>query len=307
MTVLGQNTARYPVAIPEAPEGSLVLAWGVATDIGHKRAHNEDSLVALAPIFSVADGMGGHSAGDVASHAVVSRLAELAEGSVAEGGVVKPQAIVEALRAATADISQALDEAELGVGTTVTGAAVTLHHGQPFWAVFNIGDSRAYLFVRNVLTQISVDHSVVQELVTAGLIAPADAEKHPDSNVITRAVGFNTEPEPDFWLLPVAQGSRLLLCSDGLTKEVNDARLRLHLAAGLSPQETAAALVDAALAEGGRDNVTAVVVDVLELDGFLAEGASPDALRPEALSREEIRPEGIYPDLGEDTAPRPGR
>lgn len=262
MTVLGQNTARHEMAISDAPSASLVLAWGVATDVGHKRSHNEDSLVAMAPIFAVADGMGGHAAGDVASDAVVARLAELAGSDFTE-----PDAVVEALREATTDISHAIDEAELGVGTTVTGAAVTIHDGHPYWAIFNIGDSRAYLFARNVLTQVSVDHSVVQELVSAGFIKASDAENHPDSNVITRAVGFNTEPVPDFWIIPVTQGSRLLLCSDGLTREVSDLRLRLHLAAGLTPKETAAALVDAALAEGGRDNVTAVVVDVVELDG----------------------------------------
>jgi protein phosphatase len=265
--VLGQNTARHQMAIPDAPSGSLVLAWGVATDVGHKRSHNEDSLVAMAPIFAVADGMGGHAAGDVASDAVVARLAELAKG-----GFTEPDAVVDALREATTDISHAIDEAELGVGTTVTGAAVTIHDGHPYWAIFNIGDSRVYLFARNVLTQVSVDHSVVQELVSAGLIKASDAEHHPDSNVITRAVGFNTEPVPDFWIIPVTQGSRLLLCSDGLTREVSDLRLRLHLAAGLTPKETAAALVDAALAEGGRDNVTAVVVDVVELDGVEGPG-----------------------------------
>lgn len=267
MTVLGQNTARHEMAIPDAPSASLVLAWGIATDVGHKRSHNEDSLVALAPIFAVADGMGGHTAGDVASDAVVARLAGLAES-----GFTEPDAVVEALREATTDISHAIDEAELGVGTTVTGAAVTIHDGHPYWAIFNIGDSRVYLFARNVLTQISVDHSVVQELVNAGLIKASDAESHPDSNVITRAVGFNTEPVPDFWIIPVTRGSRLLLCSDGLTREVSDLRLRLHLAAGLTPKETAAALVDAALAEGGRDNVTAVVIDVVELEGLADAG-----------------------------------
>ena len=271
MTVLGQNTACHEMALPGTSPASLVLAWGVATDVGHKRSHNEDSLVAMAPIFAVADGMGGHAAGDVASDAVVARLAGLAEA-----GFTEPDAVVEALREATTDISHAIDEAELGVGTTVTGAAVTIHDGHPYWAIFNIGDSRVYLFARNVLTQVSVDHSVVQELVSAGLIKASDAEHHPDSNVITRAVGFNTEPVPDFWIIPVMLGSRLLLCSDGLTREVSDLRLRLHLAAGLSPEETAAALVDAALAEGGRDNVTAVVIDVVELEGLADPGLDED-------------------------------
>ena len=262
MTVLGENTDRREFAVPGAPDAVLALGWGVATDIGLRRSHNEDSLVAAGTVFAVADGMGGHAAGDVASDAVVTRLARLAEG-----GFVEAEGVVEALREATVDISHAIDERELGVGTTVTGAAMTIHGGHPYWVVFNVGDSRLYLFEHNVITQVTVDHSVVQELVTAGLISAHDAERHPDSNVVTRAVGFNTEPVPDFWLLPVTGGSRLLLCSDGLTREVSELRLRLHLAAGLDPRETAQALVDAALAEGGRDNVTAIVVDVLESKG----------------------------------------
>ncbi len=261
MTVLGDNTARRVIALPGSAGSSLTLAWGFATDVGRRRAHNEDSLVADAPVFAVADGMGGHAAGDVASDAVVRRLSELAGGDF-----VEPESIVAALQAATEDISHAIDERELGVGTTVTGAALSVNSGHPYWVVFNVGDSRLYLFDHNVLTQVTVDHSIVQELVTAGLISPADAEHHPDSNVVTRAVGFNAEPVPDFWLLPVARGSRLLLCSDGLTREVGELRLRLHLAAGLDPGETALALVDAAIAAGGRDNVTAVVIDVVDLE-----------------------------------------
>jgi protein phosphatase len=277
VTVIGERTERFELELPGERAGALALAWGVATDTGRKRAHNEDSLVAAGTVFAVADGMGGHAAGDVASDAVVTRLA-----AIAESGFVEPEAVVEALREATVDISHAIDERELGVGTTVTGAALTLHDGHPYWAVFNVGDSRLYLFEHNVITQVTVDHSVVQELVTAGLISAHDAEHHPDSNVVTRAVGFNTEPLPDFWLLPVARGSRLLLCSDGLTREVTELRLRLHLAAGLDAQETALALVDAALAAGGRDNVTAIVVDVLG-----SEGGTGDAIEDE------------------DTAPRP--
>ena len=261
MTVLGDNTDRRDIAFPGVEGAKVTLAWGLATDTGRRRSHNEDSLVADAPVFAVADGMGGHAAGDVASDAVVTRLAELV------GGPVDTAAIVTALEAATEDISHAIDERELGVGTTVTGAALTTDAGKPSWIVFNVGDSRLYLFDHNVLTQVTVDHSVVQELVTAGLISATDAEHHPESNVVTRAVGFNTAPVPDFWLLPVAEGSRLLLCSDGLTREVSELRLRLHLEAGLSPRETALALIDAAIAGGGRDNITAIVIDVIEVEG----------------------------------------
>jgi PPM family protein phosphatase len=261
MTVIGDSVDSFELAIPDRHGATITLSWGVATDIGHKRALNEDSLVAAGTLFAVADGMGGHSAGDVASDAVVTRLAELAQK-----GFVQPESIVVALREATTDISHASDEQELGVGTTVTGAAITLHGGHPYWVIFNVGDSRLYLFEHNVLTQVTVDHSVVQELVTAGLITSVDAARHPNNNVVTRAVGFNAEPVPDFWLLPMTSHSRLLLCSDGLTGEVSELELRLHLAAGLGPKETAQALLKDALEAGGRDNVTLIVVDVLAAD-----------------------------------------
>lgn len=270
MTVLGANTDLREIALPGAPGVRVILAWGCATDTGRRRTHNEDSLVADAPIFAVADGMGGHAAGDVASDAVVTRLAE-----VADGGAIEAETIVRALELATEDISHVTDERDLGVGTTVTGAALTTSAGEPQWIVFNVGDSRVYLFDHNVLTQVTVDHSVVQELVTAGLISATDAEHHPDSNVVTRAVGFNTQPAPDFWLLPVAKGSRLLLCSDGLTREVGELRLRLHLAADLSASETALALIDAAIAAGGRDNITAIVIDVIDVLGAAGPPESP--------------------------------
>jgi PPM family protein phosphatase len=152
-----------------------------------------------------------------------------------------------------------------GVGTTLTGAALVVDDGEPVFAVFNIGDSRVYRFADNELTQLTVDHSVVQELVDAGVLERDQAEHHPEANVITRAIGFHDDPDPDVWAVPARPGLRLLLCSDGLTKEVGDDRIRLHLAAGMPCDETAAALVDAALAAGGRDNVTVVVVDVLAL------------------------------------------
>ncbi|MCU1580771.1 MAG: family protein phosphatase [Microbacteriaceae bacterium] len=261
MTEIGRNTEGHVVSLPGRPDVTVTLSWGAATDIGRRRKHNEDSFLAQAPIFVVADGMGGHASGDVASAAVVARLAE------ATGDFVDTAAIEAGLRAATADIMLADDDLQIGVGTTATGAAMTLQFNDPYWAVFNIGDSRVYSFERNELTQVTVDHSVVQELVDAGLIDAADAESHPDSNIITRAVGFDAEPMPDYWMIPIKLGLRMLLCSDGLTKEVNHERLRQHLAAGLSAKETASALIDAALDAGGRDNVTAIVVDVVASSG----------------------------------------
>ncbi|MCY7326001.1 MAG: protein phosphatase 2C domain-containing protein [Microbacteriaceae bacterium] len=259
MTQIGRSAARHSLSLPARPGQSVSLSWGAATDIGRKRALNEDSFLAEAPFFVVADGMGGHASGDVASAAVVHRLAEEGSADFAE-----PEQIMTALRIATADITLAADDGDLGVGTTATGAVLTLVDGEPYWAVFNIGDSRVYQLVDGELNQVTVDHSVVQELVDAGLLAKDAAEFHPDANIITRAVGFNAEPMADLWMLPVRTGLRLLICSDGLTREVNDEALREMLSAGFGPQETAITLVDAALAAGGRDNITLVIVDVVE-------------------------------------------
>jgi len=256
---LGGSNSGLSIEIPGRPDSPIVISWAAVTDTGRRRAANEDSFLAQSPLFVVADGMGGHSAGDLASAAVVHRLAELATTDF-----LAPRAIERALEDATDDISLIAVDSPLGVGTTVTGAALTLQDDNAYFAVFNIGDSRVYAFEGNELSQVTVDHSVVQELVETGALSRAEAENHPDSNVITRAVGFNATPAADFWLVPVVRGLRLLVCSDGLTKEVNHDRIRLHLAAGLSSVETANALADAALAAGGRDNITAIVVDVVD-------------------------------------------
>jgi len=256
VTTLGRSTVRHILALPDRAD-VIELSWHGATHTGYRRAANEDSYLADVPLFAVADGMGGHAHGDRASDVVVRRLQ-----AAVDGEFVDPDRIVEALRRATADIAE-FDEEERGIGTTVTGAALTMHEGRPVVTVFNVGDSRVYLFTGNELRQGTTDHSMVQEMVDAGQISAAEAETHPDANVITRAVGFSVDPEIDFVRIPLEAGMRLLLCSDGLTKEVPADRLRLHLGARLSARETANALVDAALAQGGRDNITVVVVDVV--------------------------------------------
>ena len=262
MTEIGASNPEIPIPIPGTDGGEIRIAWAAVTDVGRRRAANEDSFIAAPPVFAIADGMGGHLAGDLASAAVVTRLAE-----VRTSDFIAPETIETALEKATADIDIISDGSELGVGTTVTGAVLTLVDGDPYFAIFNIGDSRVYRFERNELAQVTVDHSLVQQLVDSGVISQAQAHNHPDGNVITRAVGFQSQPTPDFWLLPLRAGLRLLVCSDGLTGELQDDRLRLHFSAGLSPEATAGALVDAALAAGGRDNVTVIVLDVLAVDG----------------------------------------
>jgi PPM family protein phosphatase len=262
VTQIGRSNPGYRITVPRRPDIGITLSWSAVTDVGRKRAVNEDSFVAQSPLFAVADGMGGHSAGDLASTAVVTRLAEVIETDFIDFDVVE-----HALATAAQDIDRVSGRTALGTGTTVTGAALTLIGSDPYWAVFNIGDSRVYKLRGRTFEQVTVDHSVVQELVDSGAISREQAESHPDSNVITRAIGFNEIPAPDFWLIPVTEGLRLMICSDGLTKELSDDDMRAHMVAGLPARETARALVEAALGRGGRDNVTVIVVDVVTTTG----------------------------------------
>jgi serine/threonine protein phosphatase PrpC len=262
VTQIGRSNSGHTVTVPRRPDIQLTLGWSAVTNVGRKRQVNEDSFVAQSPVFAVADGMGGHTAGDIASTAVVTRLAE-----VIETDFVDPDVIEHALAIAARDISRVSGESALGTGTTVTGAALTLVGSDPYWAVFNVGDSRVYQLRGRLFEQVTVDHSVVQELVDSGVLTREQAENHPDSNVITRAIGFNELPAPDYWMIPVTEGLRLLICSDGLTKELSDDDIRSHLVAGRTARDTAHDLLDAALVRGGRDNVTVVVIDVLETSG----------------------------------------
>lgn len=256
MTQIGSGNVRHRVTLPD---GAVVtISWAALTDTGRRREVNEDSYVAQAPVFAVADGMGGHAAGDFASAAVVTRLAEY-------GGrpVLGTPEIDQALRLAVQDMDRVVGVTDEGSGTTVTGVALGEVAGSPAWLVFNIGDSRVYRLVGGVLEQLTVDHSVVQELVDAGQITRDEADTHPHSNVITRAVGFHEAPVPDYRAIAVEPGTRLLICSDGLTKELTSYGIRHFLMGNPKPERAARDLLEAALGNGGRDNVTVLVVDVL--------------------------------------------
>lgn len=259
MTQIGRSSRRHTVDVPGNGGARITLSWAAMSDKGYRRTVNEDSLLARSPIFAVADGMGGHSAGDFASAAVVTRLAEQVGSDF-----VDAERLNDALRAAVDDMGRGVGKTDLGTGTTVTGVALTMEQDAPCWLVFNIGDSRVYQLFDGELSQLTTDHSIVQELLDAGVITPAEAEVHPHSNVITRAVGFNEDPVPDFSLVPVVRGARLLICSDGLTKELTEHGIRHFLGSGETVGEAAGALMDAALGNGGRDNVTVVVLEVLE-------------------------------------------
>jgi serine/threonine protein phosphatase PrpC len=267
VTQIGQGSSSHTIALP-AVNTSVTLAWAALTDVGHRREVNEDSLVARSPIFAVADGMGGHSAGDVASNAVVTRLAEAADAAVAAGETVTAEAINTALGRAVGDMKAGEGVTDQGTGTTVTGVALAIVSDAPQLISYNIGDSRVYQLTGGVLEQVTVDHSVVQELVDAGRITREEADVHPHGNVITRAVGFHEPPVPDYRILPVSPGQRILVCSDGLTKELTAYGIRHFLMSNPRAEDAVAALVTAALENGGRDNVTAIVLDVLSVDSL---------------------------------------
>lgn len=233
----------------------MFTTWGTATDTGRVRTLNEDALLALPPVFLVADGMGGHEAGDVASRVVVE------ECSVLVGRTsVTIEDVQDCLERAVARMHELLGDRS--GGATVAGAAVATHEGAPYWLVFNIGDSRVYRLSTEGFAQVSVDHSVVQELLDSGRLSEHEAVGHAERHVVTRALATDSSFDPDYWLIPVAPEDRLLVCSDGLTDELDDAALHRILATEADPQAAAEALVGAAVAAGGRDNVSVVVVDV---------------------------------------------
>jgi serine/threonine protein phosphatase PrpC len=261
VTAAPSTVGSVAVVLP-GDGGQVGLSWAAQTNTGLKRAGNQDSYLAAAPVFAVADGMGGHAAGDEASAAVVERLSQHLSGAFAS-----IDDITGALRQASADIGEIAGSHDgAGAGTTVTGIALTLQSGRPYWAVFNIGDSRVYSLIDGVLTQLTVDHSAVQAMVDSGRITALEAESHPNRNVITRAVGFGKNPVPDLWFIPVTSRARLLICSDGLTKEVDFDLIHLLLSEAVDADDAAGLLLEAALAAGGRDNVTTVVVEVTRTD-----------------------------------------
>jgi len=272
VTQIGQGSSSHTIALP-AVNRSVTLAWAALTDVGHRREVNEDSLVARSPIFAVADGMGGHSAGDVASNAVVTRLAAAADAAVEAGETITAEAINTALGLAVSDMKAGEGVTDQGTGTTVTGVALTVVSDAPQLISYNIGDSRVYQLTGGVLEQVTVDHSVVQELVDAGRITREEADVHPHGNVITRAVGFHEPPVPDYRILPLSPGQRILVCSDGLTKELTAYGIRHFLMSNPKPDDAVAALVTAALENGGRDNVTAIVLDIVSIE----DGPEPPA------------------------------
>jgi serine/threonine protein phosphatase PrpC len=237
-----------------------VLRSGVATDIGRARDSNEDRASAGDTLFAVADGMGGHVGGEVAARVAVETL----ESAYGHNPTIA--GLREAFVAAnTAIWEQSLRIDELrGMGTTLTAAGLTVgSDGRDVMCLANVGDSRAYLMSGGMVRQVTADHSLAEERVRHGEMTEAEAEVHPHRHILTRALGVGPDVDVDLWELHVKSGDRLLLCSDGLTNEVNVEQISQVLHSVKDPRKAARALVDRANAHGGSDNVTVVVVDVL--------------------------------------------
>lgn len=262
-------------ALSGAPEHKLELDWAAGSDLGLRRAANEDSVIAVPGMFAVADGLGGHAAGDVASDAAVVSLERTAKSRARRGSILEASDIGDALVEASGVIVRATRGALHGSGTTVTGICVVEHEGVPALQLFNLGDSRVYAFQDQVLEQLTIDHSYVQDLVDAGRITAAEAEVHPDANIITRALGFGEVPKIDRWFIHPVAGTRYLICSDGLTRELTNSTIAVLLGVGASPAETARSLISAAVGAGGRDNVTVAIVDVVAAPEVAGAGGPP--------------------------------
>jgi serine/threonine protein phosphatase PrpC len=237
--------------------GGVRLSVAHLTDTGRRREVNEDSVLVSSPVFLVADGMGGYEAGDLASGAVVDAFRPLAGA-----GFGTLAGIRDALISADARVAVVAGSTRRGAGSTVAGAVLIEHEGEPHWLVFNVGDSRVYRHYGSELEQLTIDHSLGQELVERGELRREDLATYADRNVITRAIGA-ADSSADSWLVPVVNGERLLICSDGLSSELDDESIRASLTMGGRPESVVAALVQRANLNGGRDNISVVIIDVV--------------------------------------------
>jgi serine/threonine protein phosphatase PrpC len=252
----------------------MKVAIGAKSDVGRVREGNEDSYLVDDPLFAVADGMGGHLAGDVASSTAVEVIAAAAQS--ADGG--DPDSLAVLVRDANAAIfrkAQA-DTALRGMGTTCTLLMIQDRRGH----LAHVGDSRAYLLRDGELSQLTEDHSLVGRMVKEGRLSAQEAENHPQRSIITRALGVDSDVEVDLVTVELNEEDRILLCSDGLTSMVDDDRIKEVLGRTPDPQRAADELVSVANEAGGEDNVTVVLVDV---------GTAPPGAPPAPLTEESTR------------------
>ena len=253
--------------------GASGVVVGAATDVGRLRTVNEDGYLAIAPAFVVVDGMGGHAAGRMATQVALDSLYSLAGTTVTD-----VETVVRSVMAAQEAIVAIPSHAAYLPGATIAGVVLAWMEDEqgiarPTWIIFNIGDARVYLLRDDMLSQVTRDHSRVQILIETGELTPEQARRDPRRNVVTRALGGGIADSavPDLYSVPVSAGDRLLICSDGLSDELDDEAIATVLAAGCTAQRTAELLVAASLEGGGHDNTTAVVVDSLQVPTCLPE------------------------------------
>lgn len=243
---------------PSGPGGErTVLEYSAASHVGLVRSVNEDAFLAGPPVFVVADGMGGYSLGNVASGLVVDAF-----GDLSGRDAIEPSDLQECIARSRSAIAELGGDETSSPGATVIAAAYVLQSGRGYWLIAHAGDSRAYSWRAGELEQVTRDHTVVQELIDAGELDEVGARQHPDRHVVTRGVGACVYSDPEFTLLPAEAGSRLVLCTDGLTGELSPDRMKAILDGAVGSQGAVDDLVGAAVASGGHDNVTVMVVDV---------------------------------------------
>ncbi len=259
------------------------LVHGAATHLGLVRRQNEDSFVVTDGVYAVCDGMGGARAGEVASEAACRILMAMPKGADAEdlrGAVSEANTLIRERSLADKDLA--------GMGTTLTAATA---RGSVL-TLAQVGDSRAYLWRRGTLRQVTEDHSLVADMIKRGQLTPEQAAVHPHRSIITRALGTEASVTPDIFDLPLEIGDRVLLCSDGLSGMVPKDELARVLGAGDQPRLVADALVAAALRHGGEDNVTAVVIFAVEDEDGPVDDSGAVAPSMEAMSSLPSLPDG---------------
>jgi serine/threonine protein phosphatase PrpC len=257
----GIQSSAEAVQTTERPDAPLNLSWDGCTDVGMVRDHNEDNYACLSlgekTLFVVADGMGGHDAGEVASRiAVEAACEEIRKGAASERD---PQGLIErAVQRANDEVKREGANKKSDMGTTLSMALIA----DTTAYIANVGDSRVYWIENGSITQITEDHSLVAKLVSAGKLTKEEARGHPRSNLLYRTIGNEEIVKVDTFQVTLKKGGSLLLCSDGLWGEVADEEIHTAFAAGSDAETVCSRLVQTALQNGGKDNITAVVVKV---------------------------------------------
>lgn len=273
------------------------LEAGSATDVGLVRSNNQDKLLLAEPLYAVADGMGGAAAGEVASATAVQTLGEQLLG---RGGLASPEDLLEAAQAANRAVwDKAAENPEMrGMGTTLVAAILV---EGPKLAIANVGDSRLYAMRYGDFRQVTIDHNLVAELVAEGRISKEEGEVHPRRNIMTRALGVEPEVKVDIFIEDVDPGDRFLLCSDGLPRELSDERIAAVLRRLADPSEAAKELVHEAKRHGGNDNITVIVLDVVQEPAATADlvTSSHDVVAAPPPPSPSVSPPGTAPPAGE--------